>query len=165
MPKNKDAKYSFDACRIAKALTDQEWNAIRSLRNTNFFKSKEDPYTWTFSHKDHVHFVFYKDAEIIGYAHLQLWPKLRAALRIIVIDEKLRNRGYGSQFLKLCEEWLREHGYKTLHIQASKKAYRFYQRHGYEKMAFDDPEDHGSDPNDIEIGKYLSKTLKKEKYE
>jgi hypothetical protein len=42
---------------------------------------------------------------------------------------------------------------QKLHIQASKDAYRFYQRHGYEKMAFGDPEGGESHPDDIEIGK------------
>ena len=85
-----DAKDGFDGWRIVKALTDREWDAVRLLRQKYFFKSKEDPYTWTFTHKDHIHFVFYKNAEIIGYAHLQLWPENRAALRIIVIDERYR---------------------------------------------------------------------------
>jgi hypothetical protein len=34
-----------------------------------------DPYTWTFDHPDHIHFVLYQGSEIIGYAHLQLWPE------------------------------------------------------------------------------------------
>src|SRR5438552_3616285 len=67
-----DAKDGFDRWRMVKALTDREWDAVRLLRWKYFFKSKEDPYTCTFTHKDHVHFVFYKNAEIIGYAHLQL---------------------------------------------------------------------------------------------
>jgi hypothetical protein len=50
-----DAKDGFDGWRIVKALTDREWNAVRRLRQVYFFKSKEDPYTWTFTHKDHIH--------------------------------------------------------------------------------------------------------------
>ena len=139
-----------------KGLTDREWDAVRLLRQKYFFKSKEDPYTWTFTHKDHVHFVFYKNAEIIGYAHLQLWPENRAALRIIVIDERHRKLGFGSQFLRLCERWLYHQGFKKLLIQSSKEAYQFYRKHGYIEMPFNDPDGYESDPQDTEIGKCLT---------
>ncbi len=151
-----DTKDGFDGWRIVKALTDREWNAVRAFRNKYFFKSKEDPYTWTFTHKDHIHFVFYKNAEIIGYAHLQLWPESRAALRIIAIDEQHRNLGFGGQFLRLCERWLYHQGIKELLIQSSPEAYKFYRQHGYREMPFNDPDGYEGDPRDIEIGKCLT---------
>lgn len=150
-----DAKDGYDGWRMVQALTVREWFVVRELRQRYFFKSKIDPYTWTFNHKDHVHFIFYKNAEIIGYVHLQLWPEYRAALRIIVIDEHYRNRGYGSQFLKLCERWLTHRGIKKLCMQSSKESYRFYENHGYVPMPFNDPDDYESDPQDIEVGKFL----------
>lgn len=150
-----DVKDGFEGWRIVKALTDREWDAVRLLRQKYFFKSKEDPYTWTFTHQDHVHFVFYKNAEIIGYTHLQLWPENRAALRIIVIDERYRKLGLGSQFLRLCERWLDHQGFKKLLIQSSPEAYQFYRRHGYAEMPFNDPDGYEGDPRDIEIGKCL----------
>ncbi len=150
-----DTKDGFDGWRMVQALTDREWEAVRTLRNRYFFTSKPDPFTWTFTHKDHIHFVFYKNAEIIGYAHLQLWPDNRAALRIIVIDERYRHLGFGCQLLGLCERWLSHQGIKKLLIQSSKKAYDFYHRQGYIEMPFDDPDGYETDPRDIEIGKYL----------
>lgn len=130
--------------------------AVRHLRQYHFFKSKPDPYTWTFDRKDHIHFVFYKNTDIIGYAHLQLWPHHRAALRIIVIDKPYRNKGYGSQFLKLCERWLIHQGYRKLLTQASPTAYPFYAKNGYTEMPFDDPDGHPTDPNDTDMGKVLA---------
>ena len=150
-----DVKDGFDGWRMVQALTDREWSAVRDLRDKNFFKSQPDPYTWTFAHKDHIHFVFYKNADIIGYAHLQLWPENRAALRIIVIDERYRNLGLGSQFLKLCERWLHHQGFKTLLIQSSPEAYEFYRKHSYVKMPFNDPGGYETDARDIEVGKFL----------
>lgn len=150
-----DAKDGYDGWRMVQALTDREWAAVRNLRQKYFFKLKEDPYTWTFTHKDHVHFVFYKNSEIIGYAHLQKWPEDRAALRTIVIDEPYRNLGYGSQFLKLCERWLTHQGFNKLLIQSSKAAYEFYKKYGYTFMPFNDPDGYETDPEDIEIGKLL----------
>lgn len=150
-----DAKDGFDGWRMVKALTDREWAAVRALRQKYFFKSNTDPYVWTFEHKDHVHFVFYKNSDIIGYTHLQLWAECRAALRIIVIDENYRNRGFGGQFLKLCERWLYHQGFKMLLIQSSPEAYKFYSQHEYLKMPFNDPDGYETDSRDIEIGKLL----------
>jgi len=150
-----DAKDGFEGWRMVQALTLREWSAVRHLRLHYFFKAKEDPYTWTFNHKDHIHFVFYKNAEIIGYAHLQLWPEHRAALRIIAIEEGYRNLGLGSQFLKLCERWLNHQGFKKLLIQSSPKAYKFYSSLGYVQMPFNDPDGYETDAQDIEIGKFL----------
>ena len=151
-----DAKDGFDGWRMVKALTDREWEAVRHFRQKYFFKSKEDPYTWTFTHPDHIHFVFYKAGEIIGYAHIQLWPEKRAALRIIVMDEQHRKLGWGSRFLRLCERWLYHQGYRKLLTQSTKLAYPFYHKHGYTPMPFEGPEGHETDPLDIEIGKYLT---------
>ncbi len=152
---NIDAKNGFDGWRMVQALTDREWAAVRNLRQKYFFKSNIDPYTWTFEHKDHIHFVFYKNAEIIGYAHLQLWPEHRAALRIIAIEDPYRNLGFGSQFLKLCERWLHQQGFKKLLVQSSQEAYKFYCKHGYVQMPFNDPDGYETDSQDIEIGKFL----------
>ena len=134
-----------------------EWEAVRHLRNKYFFDKVPmvDPYTWTFDHKDHAHFVFYQGTKIVGYAHIQLWPEQRSALRIIVIDELYRKQGLGGQFLILCERWLKEKGYKTLYTQSSPDAHSFYRKQGYTEMPFNDPDGYESDPHDIDMGKVL----------
>lgn len=152
---NIDAIDGYDGWRMVKALTDREWAAVHSLRKKNFFKSKPDPFRWSFEHKDHIHLVFYKNSEVIGYTHLQFWPDARAALRIIVIDDRYRNLGFGSQFLKLCERWLLHQGVEKLHIQSSPSAYKFYSTHEYLRVPFNDPDGYETDPRDIEIGKIL----------
>ncbi|MBA2728605.1 MAG: GNAT family N-acetyltransferase [Parachlamydiaceae bacterium] len=150
-----DGKDGFEGWRMVQALTDREWLTVGNLRQKYFLKSNEDPYTWTFKHKDHIHFVFYKNSDIIGYTHLQLWPENRAALRMIIIDESYRNRGFGSQFLKLCERWLCHQGFKILLIQSSPAAYKFYHHHEYVKMPFNDLDGYETDSKNIEIGKFL----------
>jgi GrpB-like predicted nucleotidyltransferase (UPF0157 family) len=50
-----DAKDGYDGWRLVQALTDREWAAVNALRQKYIFKSRADPYTWTFKHKDHVH--------------------------------------------------------------------------------------------------------------
>ena len=144
-----DVKDGFSGWRIVKALTDREWAAVDRLRRQVLLKSKEDSDTCTFTDKDHIHFVFYKNAEIIGYAHLHLLPENRASLRRLVIDESCRNLGLGSQFLKLCERWLYHQGFQVLLAQSSQEASTFYSKRGYSKMSFKDSED-------IEMGKHLA---------
>lgn len=145
----------FTRLRILKCNDETEWQAAKHLRNTYFFGPHgiEDPYTWTFNHKSHVHFVLYQGTEIIGYTHIQLWPAQRAAMRIIVIEEPHRHKGLGGQFLALCEQWLQAQGYQSLHVESSPKAVAFYRKYGYVNMPFDDPDGHEGGPEDVAMGK------------
>lgn len=152
-----DKKAGFNGLRMVKALTTREWNAVRHFRQFYFFDKAglSDPYTWTFDHEAHVHFVLYQGSEIIGYAHLQLWSHQRAAMRIIVIDELKRNHKYGGQFLRLCEKWLKGQGYKSLHVESSPNALKFYRSNDYIDMPFDDPDGYEDSPEDRAVGKIL----------
>lgn len=134
-----------------------EWDSAKKLRQKTFFDplSIKDPYTWTFDHSEHVHFIFYLGIEIIGYAHIQLWPENRAALRIIVIDDNFRNQGFGSQFLALCEQWLKKQGISSLHDEARPDAVKFYKNNGYKEMPFNDPSGEPPSPHDLALGKLL----------
>lgn len=150
-------KLNLTALRMARCTHYKELESAKALRQKYIFDQAglQDPYLWTFGSQDHIHFIFYKGAEIIGYAHIQLWPENRASLRIIAIDENYRNNGYGGEFLKLCEKWLRLQGYKSLHIESSPKAYSFYKKYGYIEMAFNDPDNYPTDEQDIPVGKIL----------
>ena len=110
-----DAKTGFSGCRMVKALTDREWLAVRAFRKC-FFKER-DPYDWSFNREDHIHFAFYKNAEVIGYAHIELLKERSAALRMIAIDEKYRNLGFDKELQKLCQRWVSHQGRKNLCIQ------------------------------------------------
>lgn len=153
-----DAKTGFDGLRMVQALTDREWEAARHFRQKYFFNRipVDDSYTWIFKNPYPVHFMLYKAAKIIGYAHIQLWPENRATMRIIVIDELYRNKGIGSQFLKICERWLSHQNIKKLLVKSSPDAYKFYCKNGYIEMPFNDPDGYEGDPQDIEVGTNLS---------
>jgi len=137
--------------------TKEEWDAAENFRQKYFFDQVgiQDPYTWTFNNPEHIHLVLYENSQIIGYSHLQLWSNERAAMRIIVIDENKRNNGFGSKFLNLCEKYLKNLGYKTIHVESSPAALAFYKKHSYIEMPFNDPENHPHDPSDIPVGKIL----------
>jgi len=143
--------------RIVTCTLDNEWATAKALREKYFFGPLDikDPYTWTFLHDEHVHFICYQGSDMIGYAHIQLWPSQRAALRIIVIDEPYRDRGLGSQFLQLCELWLKNHGIQSLHDEARPDAVLFYRKNGYIDMPFDDPTGEPPSVHDTPLGKKL----------
>lgn len=152
-----DKKAGFKELRMVQALTVREWDVLSQFRQLYFFDAHQlaDPFTWTFDQDDHIHFVLYQGHEIIGYAHLQLWPEQRAAMRVIIIDKAKQNQQCGSQFLALCERWLKSHGYRSLHVESSASALGFYRNNGYVHMPFDDPEKHESYPPDTALGKML----------
>jgi len=133
-------KAGFTGSRFVFCTYDKEWEAARKFRNKYFFGPNhiEDPYTWTFNHKDHKHFLFYQGVDIIGYAHVQLWPEKRAAIRIIVIDEHRRDQGFGGQFLNRIEKWLNLEGYRSVHAESSPNSLLFYRHQGYSEMPFKD---------------------------
>ncbi|MDR1031870.1 MAG: GNAT family N-acetyltransferase [Holosporales bacterium] len=145
----------FDRLRVLKCATEDEWNAVKNLRQKTFFDRRkvQDPYHWTFDHPEHEHFVLYCGVEIVGYAHIQLRPEIMdAILRIIVVTEENRNQGFGIQFLTIIEEWLKVHNYKILHVETSGRPMSFYKKRGYTKMLVDDPY---LDPSDTPLGKKL----------
>ncbi len=147
----------FERVRMLKCSDDEEWNAAKHFRQKNFFDKANisDPYTWTFNHPEHEHLVLYQGTEIVGYAHIQLWPQNRAALRIIVIDTDRHNLGLGKQFINLIESWLRSREIKTLHAESSPEAVKFYGACGYTEMPFNDPDEYPSDSRDSPMGKIL----------
>lgn len=154
---NIDKKTGFNGLRIVKALTTREWDAARHLRQIYFVDKAgfSDPDTWIFDPDAHLHFVLYQSSEIIGYAHLQLWSHHRAAMHILAIDEHKRNHQYGSQFLRLCEKWLKSQGYKSLHIESSPNVLKFYRNNYYIDMPFNDPDDYERSSGKVSIGKIL----------
>ena len=151
----------FNRLRIMKCTHYAEWDTAKRLRQKYFFDPLllSDPYIWSFNHKKHAHLILYQGVEIIGYAHIQFWPDQRAALRIIVIDEPYRQQGLGSEFLHLCEQWLKKQGIRSVHGEARSKAIKFYQNNGYSKMPFNDPNGGHTNTQDFAMGKILNRTV------
>lgn len=147
----------FDRLRFLRCVHREEWKVAKELRQRYFFDKVpiQDPYEWTFNHLDHVHFVLCKGVKVIGYAHIQLWPSSRAAIRILVVEENQRSQGLGKQFLHWIEAWLKQKGYQSLHTESSPEVVPFYKRLGYIPMPFDDPDGYSTDARDTPLGKIL----------
>lgn len=150
-------KTGFNKERFLIATHQAEWGAVKKLRNTHLLNTHtiEDPYTSTFDDPMHKHLVLYQGTEIIGYAHIQLWPDKRAAIRIIVIEETKRNNGFGRRLLGLCEKYLKNLGCTSLHAQVRPTALAFYKKNNYSEMPFKDPDDYKSNPQNADLGKDL----------
>ena len=105
---NIDSKDGFNGWRMVQALTDREWKAVYTLRSNDFSES--------FKSQNHIHFLFYKNSNIIGYAHIQLDKKKSATLLMMVIDKPHQNLGFEEQFLNLCKRWVLHQGIARLQI-------------------------------------------------
>ncbi len=132
-------------------------NEALDFRQRHFFDriNIQDPYRWALDHREHLHWLLYDDDKVIGYAHVQMWPDHRAALRIIIIDEQVRGHGLGRYLLSYCEQAMKEQGFKLLQTEASSKAYFFYKKLGYTEMPFNNPDGEPTHPDDRAMGKYL----------
>jgi GNAT superfamily N-acetyltransferase len=137
--------------------SEKEKKEALDFRQKHFFDRLgfQDPYRWTLDQKDHLHWLLYEEGKVIGYAHVQIWPEHRAALRIIVIDEQRRSQGRGKYLMEGCERALKEQGITFLQTEASPQAYLFYQRLGYIDMPFNNPSGEPTHPSDRAMGKYL----------
>jgi GrpB-like predicted nucleotidyltransferase (UPF0157 family)/GNAT superfamily N-acetyltransferase len=148
----------FQSLRFLRCTHYEEWDAAKRMRQKYFFDRIpiQDPYTWTFNHPDHAHFVLCLGVEVIGYAHIQLWPESRAALRMIVVEEDKRHRGFGRQFLEWIQTWASWQGIRSLHTEARPDAVAFYQYMGYVEAPFNDPEGQLTHPLDLPMAIFLN---------
>lgn len=104
----------FDRVRFVICTHDKEWEAVRNFRRDYFLahNQKEDPDTWTFEHEEHRHLVLYQGVQIIGYAHIHLWPHNQATLQMLMIDPKHAGKGHDQTLMALIDKWLKLEGVK-----------------------------------------------------
>lgn len=137
--------------------SEKERKAALDFRQKHFFDQRgfTDPYVWTLDEKDHLHWLLYDGDKVVGYVHVQMWLNHRAALRIIVIDEKKRGSGMGKYLMDHCEQELKQRGVILFQTEASPNAYLFYKKLGYIDMPFNNPDGEATHPDDRAMGKYL----------
>jgi predicted nucleotidyltransferase/GNAT superfamily N-acetyltransferase len=153
---NKEAS-KCASVRIVQVSNEKEWEAARRFRHVYFFGPAgiQDPYNDTLTHPSHRHFVLYQGTEIVGYAHVQFWPEQRVIIRIMAVDEHMRNQGLGQCLMQLLEAWLVEHGHCTICLDSRPTAVRFYEKCGFEPAAFKDHEGYESHTQDTQMQKQI----------
>ena len=116
----------FRRIRMLKCNDDTEWQAAKYFRDTYLFGSHgiQDPSTWAFNNEEHAHLVLYHGTEIMGYAHIHFLLDKRAAIRIMVVDEKEQNQNSGSEFLVLIEKWVKSLGIHNIHADSRQSSLR-----------------------------------------
>lgn len=119
-----DAKDGFQGYRMVQALTDREWENVRALRK-QYFLGGVDSFNLALKQPNHIHFIFYKNAEIIGYCHLELGPNHKAILKVFAMHNGYENTDWDSRFLEMCKRWLTHQGYRQLDIDFSKGSVSF----------------------------------------
>lgn len=127
-------KLDFTDCILAQPVTESEWGQYHHVRRTQTgdpLYSEYDPNHEVFTHKDHFHFVFYKDLEIIGMAQVQSFNEAVCAIISMAIDTPYQKQGYGTHFLRLIERWIHNQGRTTIQIHSELKTVKFYEKSGY----------------------------------
>lgn len=129
--------------QLAQLTSESDWDEYHRIREKEIFARSAVVYDrnhTTMTAKQHQHFVFYKDKDIIGVLHIEFFDTENVAIRTIAIDGDLKNQGLGSELLSLAERWLKEQGIKLIRLHANPPALSFYQRHGYFEAPFPDPD-------------------------
>lgn len=110
----------FNRLRMLKCNDETEWRVAKQFRQKYFSSPQQavdDSHTCSFNSPEHAHLILYQGTEIIGYAHIQLWPGDLATLHMMVIDKAKRNDRLEGQFLEFCREWLKSLGVKNLYVK------------------------------------------------
>jgi GrpB-like predicted nucleotidyltransferase (UPF0157 family) len=135
---NIDEKAGWHGIRIVKALTEHEWSTLKKFREEYFYKHKQlpDPYINLLNDPAHVHLVVLKKTDIIGYAHIEIYPDNKSVIHFIFISENKRNKNIGSELLKFIEKWLLSRDFKNLYSKISPETLGFLQKNGFQDMQF-----------------------------
>ena len=81
--------------------------------------------------KDHIHIIGLNGSEIIATAVL-VPEGMYCKMQRVVVKEDLVGTGIGTMMMKFCEEYAKEHGYKSIYCHARDSAVNFYLKNGYQ---------------------------------
>lgn len=138
--------------RMVQAMSTSEWDAYHRIREQEIFSRSSVVYDRnhpTITGKQHKHFVFFHDVDIVGVLHIEFFDPKSVAIRTIAIDGELKNQGLGSELLALAERWLKEQDVQLIRLHANPPALSFYRRHGYSEHPFPDPDQLNKDCIDM----------------
>jgi ribosomal protein S18 acetylase RimI-like enzyme len=123
---------------LKKIQTDEELFHYHRITKSEIFDSKPDiiydPNHPSIKDSKNSLYVFYQLDEIIGASMIAHYDDDISILRLIAIDARLQNQGYGHYLLKLIEQLIKDKSYKKILLHARPKAYNFYIKNGYMNM-------------------------------
>jgi ribosomal protein S18 acetylase RimI-like enzyme len=121
----------------------EDWAAYHAIRRDAIFAVYRPGQAYDPDHPDETKpnnfpHVLVLDGEIIGTVRIDFLDDTRAALRLIGIRTDLQSQGHGAMLLRLAEDIVRRHGRRTIVINATVPALRFYLSHGYREGDWSD---------------------------
>lgn len=133
-------KAQFNRLRMTKCTHYAEQDAAKKLRQIYFKDREEDDANdeSLFTRPGHIHLMFHQGVEIIGYAHIQLHPNQKAELRVFLFNHPYQRDCFGSEFLRLCEQWLQRQGAHSLYYMSDKQNREFFTKQGFNKTTLND---------------------------
>ncbi len=131
-----------------------EWRAIHALRRRALFDDSPD---YDENHPDdrdpdHRLLALFIDGRLLGTVRVDLSHPAWAAFRLVAIDPQRRGHGYGTEMLKLAENFIKEKGWRQVRLHAKPEAAGFYKRCGYHAVTW---EEAARMPECVDMGKHL----------
>jgi N-acetylglutamate synthase-like GNAT family acetyltransferase len=142
---------------LKKPDTEEAWQIYHRIRQVEIFdvvNISYDIHHPSLSDKNHYHYLFIMGKKIIGVLHLQHLTESACAIRTIAIQEPFKNKGLGSDLIRLAEQTISRLGCQHIHLHANPLALSFYEKNGYKETPF--PNDISIYPNCIDMGKRLT---------
>lgn len=145
----------FQRLRFLKCTHRLEWQEYHRIRKSQIFDSTNIEYDEnhpTITDANHAHFILCHGTKVVCVAHIEFLNTTEIALRSLAADKMFQNQGFGTHMLQLLEKWLTLQNAKLIKVHAHLKAEKFYRKHGYQDMHFDDQ---SISPDVIDLGKVL----------
>lgn len=100
--------------------------ALKKVTNVNIFNTKLT------DEKDDVHFGIFNKDEIVSAVTISEKEKNHIAqIKSVVVNEKYRSNGIGTDIMKSSEMLCKSLGYKKIYLKANESRLRFFKKLGY----------------------------------
>ncbi len=141
--------------------TPKERNAYHKIRKVDIFEENHPNVEYDDDHPDekipqnHPHVFIFKE-EVIGAVRLDKLGENIIGIRMFGIRGKYQKKWFGTQAVKLIEEYAREKGCTKLVLNANKNSVIFYEKKGFIKDFWEgDSNSYGEKYNHINLWKNL----------
>lgn len=139
----------------------EEWEKLHQLRREGIFVPHYPETTYDSNHPNdsnpnHHPLVFVVQNKVVGTARLDELGSNRIAVRLIVIDTTMQNKGLGRALIKELETYAKKLGASELLLNSLESVVGFYKKMGFEiTEPFDKPADHTLSVNQTPMRKKI----------
>ena len=128
---------------LVQVSTAEQWQAVHDLRQAELFV-RHPGIVYDPAHPDdrapmHFLFLLQLDGRAMGTARLDLDEPGRAILRLVAIAKTDQRKGHGWVLQRRVEDFARSRNVIDLFVNAAPSAVGFYERMGFIREDWDDP--------------------------